>query len=56
MRVNYIVIINIMKKYTHNAVSVDSPEHFRGNFSVIHEKPMISLGKKFINYQESIPM
>ena len=40
-----------MKKYTHNAVSVDSPEHFRGNFSVIHEKPMISLGKKFINYQ-----
>ena len=26
---------NIMKKYNHNVVSVNSPEHFRRNFSVI---------------------
>ncbi|OMJ87324.1 hypothetical protein SteCoe_11012 [Stentor coeruleus] len=38
-----------MKKYAHNAVSAESPSHFKGSFSLVtHNKP-ISLGKKLIN-------
>lgn len=47
-----------MKKYAHNAVSVDGPEHFRGDFSVVFEKRAMRLGKKIIrneHLQEIVP-
>lgn len=39
-----------MKKYAHNAVSAESPSHFKGSFSIVTNniKP-ISLGKKLVN-------
>ncbi|OMJ92607.1 hypothetical protein SteCoe_4617 [Stentor coeruleus] len=35
-----------MKKYTHNAVSAETPSNFRGNFSVIIKENPNNLGKK----------
>ena len=41
------------RKFKHNALSSDSPQHFRGDFSEIFEKKPIRLGKKII-HQERI--